>query len=133
MAELKNGDGGDVTAPRRKTLISMRPRAERRRPPEPEREEGIAVRERPKTRRPSMYRVLMHNDDYTTMEFVIDVLVRFFDKSATEAARIMLQVHHVGVGVAGVYTRDEAETRMERVTAAAEAEGYPLLLTMEPE
>ena len=98
-----------------------------------EREEGVSVRERPKTRRPSLYRVLLHNDDYTTMEFVVEVLVEHFDKTATEATRIMLQVHHAGVGVAGTYTRDEAETRIERVSTAAQAEGFPLLLTMEPE
>lgn len=98
-----------------------------------ERREGIAVRERPRTKLPSLYRVLLHNDDYTTMEFVIEVLVGHFGKSATEATRIMLQVHHAGVGVAGTYTRDEAETRIARVTQVAEARGFPLLLTMEPE
>jgi ATP-dependent Clp protease adaptor protein ClpS len=100
---------------------------------ETEREEGIAVAERPKTRRPSLYRVLLHNDDFTTMEFVVEVLVRHFDKSATEATRVMLQVHHVGVGVAGTYTRDEAETRIARVSDEAKSTGFPLLLTMEPE
>lgn len=97
------------------------------------REEGVGLAERPKTRRPSLYRVLLHNDDFTTMEFVIEVLVRHFEKSATEAAKVMLQVHHVGVGVAGTYTRDEAETRIARVSDDAQAAGYPLLLTMEPE
>ncbi|HEX8692615.1 MAG TPA: ATP-dependent Clp protease adaptor ClpS [Longimicrobium sp.] len=109
------------------------PRARDDRDADPDREEGVAVRERPKTRRPSLYRVLLHNDDYTTMEFVVDTLVRYFEKTATEATRIMLQVHHLGVGVAGTYTRDEAETRIERVTTAAQSEGYPLMLTMEPE
>jgi ATP-dependent Clp protease adaptor protein ClpS len=98
-----------------------------------EREEDVALAERPKTRQPRMYRVLLHNDDFTSMEFVIDVLVRHFDKTATDAARVMLQVHHLGVGVAGVYTRDEAETRIERVTTDAESAGYPLLVTMEPD
>ena len=98
-----------------------------------EREEGVAVAERPKTRKPSLYRVLLHNDDFTTMEFVVEVLVRHFDHTPTGAAAIMLQVHHLGVGVAGTYTRDEAETRIERVTTDAEAAGYPLLLTLEPE
>ena len=98
-----------------------------------EHEEDVAVAERPKTRKPRLYRVLLHNDDFTSMEFVIDILVRHFDKTATEATRVMLQVHHLGVGVAGVYTRDEAETRIERVTTDAEVAGYPLLLTMEPE
>lgn len=98
-----------------------------------EHDEDVALAERPKTRQPRMYRVLLHNDDFTSMEFVIDVLVRHFDKTATDAARVMLQVHHLGVGVAGVYTRDEAETRIERVTTDAEAAGYPLLVTMEPD
>ena len=98
-----------------------------------EREEGVAIAERPKTRKPSLYRVLLHNDDFTTMEFVVEVLVRHFDHTPTGAAAIMLQVHHLGVGVAGTYTRDEAETRIEAVTVDAEAAGYPLLLTMEPE
>lgn len=98
-----------------------------------EREEGVAIAERPKTRKPSLYRVLLHNDDFTTMEFVVEVLVRHFDHSPTGAAAIMLQVHHLGVGVAGTYTRDEAETRIDRVTTEAQAAGYPLLLTMEPE
>ena len=103
----------------------------------PEREYGfdeeVATETREKLKQPPLYRVLLHNDDFTSMEFVIDVLVRHFDKSATDAARVMLQVHHLGVGVAGVYTRDEAETRIERVTTDAEATGYPLLVTMEPE
>ncbi|HET7233716.1 MAG TPA: ATP-dependent Clp protease adaptor ClpS [Longimicrobium sp.] len=98
-----------------------------------EHQEDVAVAERPKTRKPRLYRVLLHNDDFTPMEFVIEVLVRHFDKSPTEATRVMLQVHHLGVGVAGVYTRDEAETRIDRVTHDAESSGYPLLLTMEPE
>jgi ATP-dependent Clp protease adaptor protein ClpS len=99
----------------------------------PEHEEGTALAERPKTRRPSMYRVLLHNDDFTTMEFVVEVLVRHFERTPTEASRIMLQVHHQGVGVAGTYTRDEAETRVVSATADAEAAGFPLLVTMEPE
>jgi ATP-dependent Clp protease adaptor protein ClpS len=98
-----------------------------------ERDEDVAVAERTKTRKPSLYRVLLHNDDFTTMEFVVEVLVRHFDHTPTGAAAVMLQVHHLGVGVAGTFTRDEAETRIERVTTDAEASGYPLLLTMEPE
>lgn len=103
------------------------------RPPDREREEDVAVAERPRTRKPRLFRVLLHNDDFTTMEFVVEVLVRHFDKTPTEATRVMLQVHHLGVGVAGVYTRDEAETRIDRVTTEAESAGYPLLVTMEPE
>lgn len=103
------------------------------RPPDRERDEDVAVAERPRTRKPRLYRVMLHNDDFTSMEFVVEVLVRHFDKTPTEATRVMLQVHHLGVGVAGVYTRDEAETRIELVTAEAEAAGFPLLVTMEPE
>jgi len=113
------------------------PRAAEPRPPDtpaaPAPDQELAVRERPATRTPRLYRVLLHNDDYTTMEFVIDVLVRHFEKTVTEATAIMLQVHHMGVGVAGRYTRDEAETRVEQVTTEARADGYPLLLTLEPD
>ena len=99
----------------------------------PEREEGVAVAERPKARKPKLYRVLLHNDDFTAMEFVVEILVRHFDHTPTAAAAIMLKVHHLGVGVAGTYTRDEAETRIDRVITEAQEAGYPLLLTMEPE
>jgi ATP-dependent Clp protease adaptor protein ClpS len=101
--------------------------------PDNEEREDVALQERTRTQQPRMYRVLVHNDDYTTMEFVIEVLVRWFDKPEPEAMRVMLQVHHMGAGVAGVYTRDEAETRIAEVTAEARGRGFPLLLTMEPE
>jgi ATP-dependent Clp protease adaptor protein ClpS len=101
--------------------------------PDPARREEVLTEERPRTRTPRRYKVLLHNDDYTTMEFVVDVLMRFFRKSATEATRIMLQVHTLGVGVAGTYTREVAETKVAQVTDAAREEGFPLLLTMEPE
>jgi ATP-dependent Clp protease adaptor protein ClpS len=104
-----------------------------RRDADPEREEGLAIRERTKTRRPPMYRVLLHNDDFTAMEFVIEILMAHFEKTITEATRIMLQVHHAGIGVAGVYTRDEAETRMTIVIDAARDQGYPLQMSMEPD
>jgi ATP-dependent Clp protease adaptor protein ClpS len=77
--------------------------------------------------------VLLHNDDFTSMEFVVDVLVRHFHKVVAEATRIMLEVHLKGVGVAGVYPRDQAETKIAQVTVEAEREGFPLLVTMEPE
>lgn len=93
--------------------------------------EDVLLEER--TRAPRLYRVLFHNDDYTTMEFVVDVLMRFFRRSATEATQIMLEVHTHGVGVAGTYTREVAETKVEQVTEAAHEEGFPLLLTIEPE
>jgi ATP-dependent Clp protease adaptor protein ClpS len=99
----------------------------------PQHEEGVVTAERPRTQVPRRYRVLLHNDDFTTMEFVVEVLVRFFRKGATEATRIMLEVHHRGVGVAGVFTREVAETKIAQVTDAARESGFPLLLTMEPE
>ena len=100
---------------------------------DPGRREEVAVQERTRTQRPRRYRVLLHNDDYTTMEFVVDVLVRYFRKSATEATHVMLQVHTHGVGIAGTYTREVAETKVAQVTEAARGEGFPLLLTLEPE
>ena len=98
-----------------------------------ERDEEVATRERPKHRTPRLYRVLLHNDDFTTMEFVVDVLVRHFRKGVTEATQVMLEVHMRGAGVAGVYTREVAETKIAQVTAEAREHGFPLLLTIEPE
>jgi len=100
---------------------------------DPHIEEGTTTATRPKTRTPRRYRVLLHNDDFTTMDFVVDVLVRHFQKSPTDAMRIMLEVHLKGYGVAGVYPKDEAETRVAQVTTAAETAGFPLLVTLEPE
>ncbi len=79
------------------------------------------------------YKVLFHNDDYTTMEFVVLVLQKFFHKTETEATHIMLSVHHKGHGVAGVYTRDVAETKVNQVMSYAKEHGQPLLVTAEPE
>jgi ATP-dependent Clp protease adaptor protein ClpS len=100
---------------------------------EPGRQEDAAVRERSSTRVPRRFRVLLHNDDFTPMEFVVDVLMRHFGKGVTEATRIMLEVHHAGLGCAGTFTRDVAETLVDQVTSEAHGEGYPLLLTAEPE
>lgn len=93
----------------------------------------LAVEKRPKSRKPKRYKVLLHNDDFTTMEFVVSALVRHFRKSEAEATHIMLQIHHKGAGVAGVYARDVAETKVAEVTADARAQGMPLLVTAEPE
>ncbi len=79
------------------------------------------------------FKVLFHNDDYTTMEFVVLVLMKFFHKSETEATHIMLSVHHKGHGVAGLYTKDVAETKVAQVHDYAKEHGMPLRLTVEPE
>ncbi|WP_309570966.1 ATP-dependent Clp protease adapter ClpS [Deinococcus sp.] len=89
--------------------------------------------ERTQTRRPRLYRVMLLNDDYTPMEFVVMVLARYFRKSEQDARMIMLAVHHKGRGVAGVYSRDVAETKVAQVTSHARSEGYPLQVVAEPE
>jgi ATP-dependent Clp protease adaptor protein ClpS len=83
-------------------------------------------------RRAPRYQVVMHNDDYTSMEFVVAMLMKHFHKPPAEALHVMLLVHHKGAGVAGVYTRDVAETKVAEVTEEARQEGMPLLLTVEP-
>ena len=88
---------------------------------------------REKLDRPKMYKVLLHNDNYTTMDFVVLVLVSVFHKSEIEAIRIMLDVHRKGIGMVGVYSREIAETKVERVTQLAREAQFPLLCTMEPE
>lgn len=99
----------------------------------PEYEGDLATKERPKTDKPRRYVVVFHNDDYTTQEFVVEVLMRFFHKDITEATHIMLQVHRRGWGAVGVYTRDVAETKVEQVMACARQNGHPLRCTAEPE
>lgn len=82
---------------------------------------------------PRLYKVILHNDDYTTMGFVIEILVRFFRKNEVEATELMLAVHHKGHAVAGIYTYDIAETKVHQVTDYAREQGHPFLVTMEPE
>lgn len=82
---------------------------------------------------PSMYKVLLHNDDYTTMEFVVEVLVSVFHKSPDNAAIIMLNVHKQGIGVCGIYTYDVAETKVRIVETLAREKEFPLKCTMEKE
>ena len=93
----------------------------------------VATKTRTKTQRPSLYKVLLLNDDYTPMEFVIVVLERFFNKSHDDATRIMLHVHHKGVGVCGVYTFEVAETKVAQVIEFARANQHPLQCAMERE
>ena len=94
---------------------------------------GVVVRARPKTRKPAMYKVLMLNDDYTPMEFVVHVLERFFQKNRDEATQIMLHVHRRGVGVCGVFTYEVAETKVTQVMDLARQNQHPLQCTIEKE
>jgi ATP-dependent Clp protease adaptor protein ClpS len=84
-------------------------------------------------RRARRYQVVVHNDDYTTMEFVVAMLMKHFHKPPAEAMHIMLLVHHKGAGIAGVYPRDVAETKVAEAMDEARQEGMPLLLTVEPQ
>ena len=93
----------------------------------------VMTLERTVTKKPRRYFVVMHNDDYTTQEFVVFVIVRYFRKSAEEANRLMVMVHTQGKATVGVYTRDIAETKVKLVTDYAREHGMPLLLTVEPE
>jgi ATP-dependent Clp protease adaptor protein ClpS len=97
------------------------------------RQEGLAIKERPKTKKPPLFRVLLHNDDYTTKEFVVMVLQAIFHRSDADANRIMLHVHNNGVGVAGVYTFEVAETKVAKTMQLARRFEYPLQLSVEPE
>jgi len=96
-------------------------------------EHPVAVEEgRPKLSEPPKFAVMLLNDDYTTMEFVVDVLKRFFGKNEEDAMQIMLSVHHSGKGVAGIYGRDIAETKANQVQEYARGHGFPLLCGVEP-
>ncbi len=94
---------------------------------------GLVTKTRPKTRKPNLYKVLLLNDDYTPMEFVILILEKFFNKRHDEANRIMLHVHQRGVGVCGVYTFDVAETKVTQVMDFSRQHDHPLQCTMEKE
>jgi len=94
---------------------------------------GIVTKTKPKTKRPSLYKVLLLNDDYTPQAFVVEILMRFFNKSQETATRIMLDVHHNGIGVCGVYTFEVAETKVTQVIDMARRHQHPLQCTMEKE
>lgn len=94
---------------------------------------GVVVKTKPKTKKPAMYKVLLLNDDYTPMEFVVHVLERFFSKSNEEATRIMLHVHRRGVGICGVYTYEVAEVKVNQVMDLARRNQHPLQCTLEKE
>ncbi len=94
-------------------------------------QDDVLTRDREELREPRLYKVLLHNDDYTTMDFVVMILEEIFHKSTEEATRIMLNVHHRGVGVAGVYTREIGETKVALVHRLARKNQYPLKCSLE--
>lgn len=94
---------------------------------------GVVTQTKPKTKKPSMYKVLMLNDDYTPMEFVVQALQRFFNLQNEEAVRIMLHVHQRGVGICGVFTYEVAETKVTQVIDFARKNQHPLQCTLEKE
>ena len=95
-------------------------------------ERGLAVEEaKPRLKKPPLYQVILLNDDYTPMEFVVDVLERIFNLDRTVATRVMLEVHTRGKGVCGVFTYEIAETKVAQVTSYARQQQHPLLCTME--
>ncbi len=99
---------------------------------EPQDESGVAVAEsKPETKKPKMYRVIILNDDYTPMDFVVQVLKRFFYKTTEQATKVMLQIHYEGFGVAGVFTAEIAETKVALVNDFARSHDHPLMCTME--
>lgn len=102
-------------------------------PIEPE-EEGLVIAEaedKTELRKPPLYKVLLHNDNFTSMEFVVYILQTIFGRSEGDAVQIMLKVHNEGVGVAGLYTYEIAEMKVEKVTSLAQANEFPLLCTIE--
>ena len=99
----------------------------------PKEDQGLLVKARPETKKPSMYKVLLLNDDYTPMEFVVHVLESIFGKSRQESTDIMLHVHRRGVGVCGIFTFEVAETKVTQVMDYARANEQPLQCTMERE
>ena len=99
----------------------------------PEIEEVTDSEVKDDVREPPMYKVLLHNDDYTTMEFVVEILMLVFNKTPEEAVRIMLNIHHKGIGICGVYTFEVSETKVNTVHSIARENGFPLKCSMEKE
>ena len=101
-------------------------------PGKTESEPGVAIADELEVQVPKMFKVLLHNDDYTTMEFVIHILQKFFKKSYDEAHAIMLKVHHDGLGICGIYTHEVAESKSSKVNKYSRNKGHPLKSTIEP-
>lgn len=96
-------------------------------------EEKVASKTHEQVLRPPLYKVLLHNDDYTTMEFVVQILMHVFNKSPENATRIMFDVHKQGIGLCGIYSYEIAETKVDRVHYLAKEHGFPLRCSMERE
>jgi Uncharacterized conserved protein len=127
---------GTVGKPMTKATINWGPIAGKNGPGRTGDEDGrtvLVTKTRPKTKKPSLYKVLLLNDDYTPMEFVVHVLEKYFNKGREEATRIMLHVHQKGVGVCGVYTFEVAETKVTQVMDFSRQHGHPLQCTLEKE
>ncbi len=92
---------------------------------------SVATKDRVEVTEPPLYKVLLHNDDYTSMEFVVSILIGIFHKKPAEATRIMLNVHEQGIGIAGIYTREICETKIEQVHSLARQKEFPLRCSME--
>jgi len=102
-------------------------------PDEGERGQPVVAPSKPKVKKPPLFKVLLHNDDFTTMEFVVLVLTTIFNRTKDDATKIMLAVHRQGVGVAGVYTHEIAEAKVDKVISLARENEFPLMCTMEEE
>ncbi|HJN46767.1 MAG: ATP-dependent Clp protease adapter ClpS [Acidobacteria bacterium] len=100
---------------------------------DPQNDHGILEETRPKTQKPTLYRVILLNDDYTTMEFVVQILETVFHKTPSAAHQIMMQVHTLGHGVCGAYSYEVAETKVATVQDLARRDGFPLQATLEEE
>lgn len=100
---------------------------------EKQRDEQVITESKQKLQKPPLYKVLLHNDNFTTMEFVVFILVTVFQKSESESVRIMLKVHNEGIGIAGVYPYDIAEMKVAKATQLAREREFPLLCTLEEE
>ena len=99
---------------------------------EEEGKSGIAVAHKAKVERPRPWKVLMHNDDYTTMEFVVHILQKYFHKTRQEAQAVMLEIHTRGAGVCGIFTYEVAESKKEKAMKYARESGHPLKCTIDP-
>ena len=94
---------------------------------------NVIEKSKVKVKKPNLYKVMMHNDDYTTMEFVLSVLISIFNKEVAESNKIMMDVHERGIGIAGIYPYDIAATKVKKAMNLAKEEGFPFKLTIEEE